>query len=115
MTIRILSLLATLIFSAQVVFAHGSHGAPISDEKAKAVAVSIAHRFAGKDPQLGFGKMSESWSQVSEDQSEVVKKGEGYLILKVENLKSDDSLFVLMDSAGEVYDANLTGSFSGLE
>lgn len=115
MTIRILSLLATLIFSAQVVFAHGSHGAPISDEKAKAVAVSIAHRFAGKDPQLGFGKMSESWSQVSEDQSEVVKKGEGYLILKVENLKSDDSLFVLMDSSGEVYDANLTGSFSGLE
>ena len=114
MTIRIFSLLAALMFSTQV-FAHGSHGAPISDEQARAVAVSIAHRFAGKDPQLGFGKMSESWSQVSEDQSQIVKKGEGYLIMKVANPESDDSLFVLMDSAGEVYDANLTGSFSGLK
>lgn len=114
MIIRILSLLAALMFSTQV-FAHGSHGAPISDEQARAVAVSIAHRFAGKDPQLGFGKMSESWSQVSENQSQIAKKGKGYLILKVENPQSGDSLFVLMDSAGDVYDANLTGSFSGLE
>ena len=114
MTIRIFSLLAAVIFSVQV-FAHGSHGAPISDEKAKAVAVSIAHRFAGKDPQLGFGKLSESWAQVTENDSQIEKKGQGYLILKVDNPKSEDSLFVLMDSAGEVYDANLTGSFSGIE
>ncbi len=114
MTLRIFGLLASLIFSAQV-FAHGSHGAPISDEKAKAVAVSVAHHFAGKDPQLGFGKLSESWATVGAAESQVVTKRDGYFILQVSNPESDKTLFVLMDSAGDVYDANLTGDFPGIE
>ena len=114
MTYRIPSLLAALVFSSQVL-AHGSHGAPISDEKAKTVAVSVAHHFAGKDPQLGFGKLSESWAKVTEAQSQIAKKRDGYLILQLTNPESDKTLYVLMDNSGEVYDANLTGDFDGLE
>ncbi len=113
MRFRILTLLATLTFSS-LTAAHGGHHGPISDDKARAIAVSIAHRFAGKDPELGFGNMNPSWAKVGLEQSEIVKKDAGYLILKIDNPEEEPNLYILMDGAGEVYDANLTGEFHGL-
>lgn len=113
MRFRVIVLLATLTLSSWAT-AHGGHPEPVSDNKARAIAVSIAHRFAGKDPQLGFGEMSTSWTKVGLKQSEVIKKGDGYLIVKIDNPDEESDLYILMDAAGEVYDANLTGAFEGL-
>ena len=58
--------------------------------------------------------MSTSWTKVGLIQSEVIRKGDGYLIVKIDNPDEESDLYILMDAAGEVYDANLTGAFEGL-
>jgi len=43
------------------------------------------------------------------------KKGDGYYIVGLTNIKEEKSLFILMSISGEVYDANFTGNFPGLK
>ena len=100
MKLRIaLCLLASLFISSNLL-AHGGGHAPITEQKALVIATEITQGFAGADPQLGFGKVPESWP--------------GYFIVKVVNPSDERALYILMSAEGEVFDANISGKFEGV-
>ncbi|GEM_PF-1277699 len=110
--------LAVLLFSAfitQQAVAHGNHRSPITQDQALKIAVQVSQGFTGVDPQLGFGTLPESWKDVGVADAAIHQRGRGYLILKVVNPADEQSLYILMSDEGEVFDANLTGKFKGLE
>lgn len=99
--------------------AHGDHDSQqprvISDTVALIVAQRAAKSMSRKDAGLGFGKLSESWSNVPREDLTMYKQGIGYYVASVLNKNEEKTLFVLMSDSGEVYDANFTGEFSGIE
>ncbi|AMO69620.1 hypothetical protein DOK_15039 [gamma proteobacterium BDW918] len=108
-----LCLLASLFISSNLL-AHGSGHAPISEQKALLIATQITKGFANVDPQLGFGKVPGSWANIASDAATIFESGDGYRIVKVVNPNEESALYILMSDEGEVYDANISGKFEGV-
>ena len=110
----ILALLSTL-FSVQQASAHGSHK-PISEQAALEIGVEVSHQMISSDAGLGFGKLAQSWNSViiGED-VKLHQRGNGYYIVSVVNSAEKKTLYVLMSNSGEVFDANFSGGFEGLD
>jgi len=103
------------MFHNQNTSAHeGGHG-PVSEQQAIIIASNLAGQFVEHDPGLGFGTLSGSWVQLPLSDKRIHKKGDGYYIVGLTNIKEEKSLFILMSISGEVYDANFTGNFPGLK
>jgi hypothetical protein len=103
------------LFSVQQVSAHGSHK-PISEQAALELGVEISHQMISSDAGLGFGKLAQSWkSVVIGDDVKLDQRGSGYYVVSIVNTVEKKTLYVLMSHTGEVYDANFTGDFEGLE
>lgn len=119
MKILISLLLSSILFLTHHASAHGDHDYQpprvISENAAVIVAQRAAISMSRKDAGLGFGKLSESWSSLPKTDLTIYKKGIGYYVASVLNRNLDQTLFVLMSDSGEVYDANFTGEFSGIE
>ena len=97
-------------------FSHGDHDHdPISESQAVLLAADVAKKLSEKDVGLNIGKLPDSWKSIPDDGVLMHKKGKGYYIVSVENKEEKKSLYVLMSSDGEVYDANFSGIFEGLE
>lgn len=111
--VAVIGFLLSLFFS-QLLFAHGSGHEPISQQKALGIGVSIARGFADIDPQLGFGKMPANWGLVKINSASIHQRGKGYFIVRVANPHDPNVLYILISDDGEVYDANLSGNFEGL-
>ena len=108
-----LCLLASLFISSNLL-AHGSGHAPVTEQKALTIATQIVQGFANIDPQLGFGKVPASWANVGDEAATIFKSGDGYRIVKVVNPNEESALYILMSDEGEVYDANISGKFEGV-
>jgi hypothetical protein len=109
----ILCLVAGLFISSNLI-AHGSGHASITEQKALVIATQITQGFASVDPQLGFGKVSESWAKIGAESATVYQSGVGYYIVKVTNPSDERVFYILMSTEGEVYDANTSGKFEGV-
>lgn len=111
-------LLTTLLMCSMIsskAFSHGDHQHPsIEPLEAQQAAVRAAEYFSKNDAGLGFGKLKSSWGELSFDRSKVVKTGEGYFIVSVDNDDEKQTLFVLISDEGDIYDANFTGEFPKL-
>ena len=59
--------------------------------------------------------LDESWLKIPEAAKSISKKGTGYAILKFENKSLKKSVYLLLSSAGEIFDANFSGEFKGLK
>lgn len=104
-----------LLFS-QHAFSHGDHDhVSISESQAMLLAVSVAKKLSEQDVGLNIGKLPDSWKIIPEGGVLMHKQGKGYYIVSVENKEEKKTLYVLMSSDGEVYDANFSGVFEGLE
>lgn len=104
-----------LLFNSKVVMAHGDHvHAPINDGKAMMIAGSVAENLASQDAGLGFGKLASSWMNITDNNISIYQKHKDYYVVSVVNLKENRTLYVLMSDAGDVYDANFTGVFKGV-
>jgi hypothetical protein len=98
------------------VFAHGDHAhAAITETEALGLAQKTATMLTKKDSGLGFGKLPASWSGLPTEKMKMHKSGNGYYIVSATNSAEAKTLYVLMSSEGEVYDANFTGEFKNLE
>lgn len=106
-------LLASLFISSNLL-AHGGGHAPITEQKALVIATAITQGFAGIDPQLGFGRVSESWSKVGAESATIYQSGPDYYIVKVVNPNDERALYILMSAEGEAFDANISGKFEGV-
>ena len=111
--VAVIGLLLSL-FCSQLLYAHGGGHAPISSQKALEIGATIAKGFANIDPQLGFGKMPANWGQVKVDSASIYQQGKGYFIVRVANSQDPRLLYVLISEEGEVFDANLSGKFEGV-
>lgn len=105
-----------LLAGFQQAFAHSDHAhGPISEASALQLAKEATTHLTEKDAGLGFGKLPESWKTTQAAAVKIHKKGSGYFIVSVANATEAKTLYVLISSDGEVYDANFTGEFDGLE
>lgn len=103
-----------LIVNTQSVFAHGGGHGPVSEREAIIIAARITHQFVDFDAGLGFGRLEGSWKKLALETKRVHEKGDGYYIVSVTNKEEGKTLYVLMSIVGEVYDANFSGEFPGL-
>tara|TARA_B100000745_G_scaffold189251_1_gene124273 strand:+ start:1461 stop:1907 length:447 start_codon:yes stop_codon:yes gene_type:complete len=111
-------LLAVSLLTSGWVGAHGDHGHAheiISEQQVLELAVKAAHFFSAKDTGISFGKLDESWQALQLKDAKIIEKGVGYFIAQVENAQVKKSLYLLVDDAGNLHDANLTGTFAALE
>ncbi len=111
-----------MLGTVQQVAAHGDHDhgpatkrAPITEQAAMSLGKDVASQLSMKDGGLGFGKLPASWNSVPPKNIKLHKKGEGYHIVSVVNEGEKKTLYVLMSTEGEVYDANFTGEFKNLK
>ena len=98
---------------------HDSHGYQEPIVISENVAIIIAQRattsMTKKDAGLGFGQLSESWAAIAKEDASVFQKGNGYYVVAIAKKQEESTLYMLMSDRGEVYDANLTGKFDGIE
>lgn len=107
------ALLAFLLGTVPAQAHEGGHQ-PVPESAAMQIAANVAGKLADKDRGMGFGQLDKSWKLIPPAAVSVKKRGQGYYIVEVFNLKEKRTLSVLMSEAGEVYDANFTGAFPGL-
>lgn len=109
---KILSILTVLVMlQAQNVLAHaGGHG-PISTGVAQMIALDAVEQFSQFDSGLGFGMLKPSWKGLSPETVKIASKGEGYYVVSVENKVEGKTLYLLISTMGDIYDANFSGSF----
>ncbi len=104
-----------LLFNITAVLAHSDHAhAPITSGKAIAIAGAVVENLASQDVGLGFGQLAKSWVGIADNHISVHSKKKDYYVVSVVNPKEKRTLYVLMSVAGEVYDANFTGVFKGV-
>ena len=115
---KLFTVILTLILLSgfQQAFAGRDHAhGPIPESSALQLAKEATARLTEKDAGLGFGKLPESWKATPAAAVKIHKKGSGYFIVSVPNTTEAKTIYVLISSNGEVYDANFTGDFDGLE
>lgn len=113
---KLLSVLSFLfvIHSSSALAHPGGHGV-VNENQAMAIALYAAESLVDFDAGLGFGRLEESWRNLPEEVTRIHARGNGYYIIGVENTYEKKTLFVLMSEGGEVYDANFSGEFEGLQ
>ncbi|HEY9033784.1 MAG TPA: DUF6488 family protein, partial [Pseudomonadales bacterium] len=79
------------------------------------IARSVAVRLTESDQGMGFGRLDGSWTQLGANDTAISKSGPGYYIVALKNMAEDRTLYVLMSNTGDVYDANFTGLFDGIQ
>ena len=107
-------LAAIVITHSQYALAHDGGHELVTESHAIEIAYEVTTQFIENDPGLGFGKLSNSWKKLPINAGRVHQKGKGFYIISLTNEKEGKSLYVLMSVTGDVYDANLSGKFEGL-
>lgn len=109
-------MLLGVLCSVQPIMAHEGHDHSFLTESAAiAIGKDTAGHFTQNDAGLGFGKLPVSWRDVPAKNAKLLKNGDGYYIVTVTNDVEKKTLFLLMTSNGDVYDANFTGEFKQLQ
>ena len=101
--------------TAQAHSDHSHDARPIGVAEAKAAALEASKILTESDKGLGFGQLPLSWSKLSTSNTKIEKQTHQYFIVAVDNAEEKKTLFVLISAFGEIYDANFTGKFKGLD
>lgn len=108
-------LLVGALYSTSLAMAHEGHDHSfITEPAATEVGKNYSVHLTQEDGGFGFGKLPESWRKVPAKNAKLHKNGDGYYIVTIVNEVEQKTLYVLMTSNGDVYDANFTGEFKRL-
>lgn len=93
---------------------HGHNRAAANAKSILSAATeAVAQLFHHK--QVIEGKaLDQAWLNMPEGNKSVAKRGNGYFIVRYQG-PADRPLFLLLSDEGDLYDANYTGHFPGLE
>lgn len=109
-------LLLGALCSIPPVMAHEGHTHLfITEPAATVVGKDFTIQLTQKDGGFGFGKLPESWREVPAKNAKLHRNGAGYYIVAVTNDTEQKTLYLLMTTNGDVYDANFTGEFKILQ
>jgi hypothetical protein len=92
---------------------HGNHKS-INTDEAKGIAQETIVKLTEQDAGLPFGKLPKSWAEVKESEIVVVQQVKGFYLVNVLNKQLNKTLTLLIAGNGEVYDANFSGKFEGI-
>lgn len=107
--------LLLLVLQSHKAQAHEDHThETISPNSALSIARDVVEQFSNVDPGLGFGQLNVTWKELSKDSSKIEVEGQGYYVVSVKNDAEQKTLYVLISTTGDVYDANFTGEFPKL-
>lgn len=108
----------TLLGAANLVMAHGDHMHSqhfINTAEAQEIALNSAKRLTHADMGLGFGQLPKTWANLPMEKTKIERRLPGFFVVSVVNDEEKKTLFVLISSQGEPYDANFTGKFQALQ
>ena len=113
---RILTAAAVALFLAQATpaLSHADHG-PIDEYQAQVLATDYTTRLVSIDVGLGFGRLAESWLNLSTSVTTVHRKTDQYYVIGVFNEAENRTIYLLMSLGGDVYGINFTGKFKEIE
>jgi len=94
--------------------AHGGGHGTVSEDKVVEITQKSLGQLSSVDHGLAIGKLKPSWANIKATDIEIVERGRGYFVVKAYNPQERDTTYLLISSAGELYDVNDTGKFAGL-
>lgn len=112
--IKVLSVfsLGLSLLVSSMAFSHSDHGAPLNDVQAISKATEYVGMIVEKPELMAALKLDSSWKKVTD--KKVHKKSVRYFIVSLHNASQKKTLYVLLSTYGELYDANFSGVFKGL-
>lgn len=112
--IRIVSVvvLGLSLLTANLAFSHSSHGAPLNDQQASEKAIEYTGMIVEKSTAIKGVTLDDSWQAVTE--TKIYKKNLRYFVVSLYNASQEKTLYLLINSSGEFYDANFDGVFEGI-
>ena len=109
----VLYILLAFIFTPTSILAHGDH-APLTDKDFIGKAsFDVSIIVDNKEPVEGE-LLDESWKKVSENDKQVFKKTEHFVIVSFYNREKKRTLFVLLTEYIKYLGANFSGAFEGV-
>lgn len=112
MNISIICFFGLTTLAPGMAFSHASHGEPLNDKQALAVASKFLEIMVEKSEASADGKLDSSWTKVTG--KKIFKKGLQYFIVSFENVEKQKILYVMLNVYGEYIAANFSGKFRGL-
>jgi hypothetical protein len=105
-------LLGLSLLAPQLALSHASHGAPLNDQQAMEKAIEYTGMIIEKPDAIKGVTLDDSWKAVTE--TNIHKKDLRYFIVSLYNASQNKTLYLLINSYGELYDANFDGTFDDL-
>lgn len=114
-----LLLLFGMVFTANAGSGHDhghSHGpsTQLDDKGALKAANSGLKQLVERKLPVEEIVLDDSWLNLPEESKSISKKGTGYYVVSFKNEAADKTVFILLSSAGDLYDVNFSGEFKGL-
>lgn len=92
-----------------------SHAKKLDDQGALAAASEGVTAIIKQNHPIEDTLLDSTWGNTANVDQKISKKGSGYYIVSFNNKESGKVLYVLISDTGEIYDANFSGRFDGLE
>lgn len=112
LNIIVLCFFGLALLAPSMALSHASHGEPLNDKQALAVASKYLEIMVEKSAASEDGKLDSSWTKVTD--RKIFKKGLQYFIVSFENVEKQKTLYVMLNVYGEYVAANFSGKFRGL-
>tara|TARA_R110001592_G_scaffold309760_1_gene584165 strand:- start:2977 stop:3327 length:351 start_codon:yes stop_codon:yes gene_type:complete len=105
-------LLGLSLLTPNLALSHLSHGAPLNDQQAIEKAIEYTGMIIEKPEAIKGVTLDDSWQSGTE--TKIHKKDLRYFIVSLYNASQNKTLYLLINTNGELYDANFDGIFEGL-
>ena len=94
---------------------HGTLPNMIDEKGAIAAATMAVSAIIEQSLDVEGAYLDAAWIATNDADKKIGGKGNGYYIVSFDNNATGKTLYLLLSDRGEVYDANYSGKFEGLE
>ena len=105
--------------ASQSAFAHSEgHGPEVTMTASEIIPTATDHVKSLVDQQIqieGIGKLDAKWLSVPEFKKKVVRSVRGYHVVGFADATGEQTLFLLMSRAGDLYNVNFSGNFKEIK
>jgi Family of unknown function (DUF6488) len=118
--ISFVAIFALLMTAATNLYAGPGHShdlperAKIDDQGAIAAASKYVPLMIARKTPVEGAELDAEWGTTADENKAISKKGQGYYVVSFNNPAKGKMLYLLLSDTGELYNANFTGTFIGL-
>lgn len=107
--ISFIFILGLSLLTPNLASSHENHGVPLNDEQAVEKAVEYTGMIIEKPETLDGVTLDDSWETVTD--TKIYKKDLRFFTVSLYNPSQEKTLYILMNTYGELGDANFDGVF----